>query len=130
MADKSTRRTDTATDALLAGSMRWQQRPTDTAVPAGKLAADYLAQRQPQWAQQTALVDAWNALLPPGLKDHCRLFDHRGRTLVVIAEPGPYRHQLEIMKTELLKRLKALCPKVPLSRMEIITSRYPIQEDA
>lgn len=130
MADKKIRQTGPATDALLAGSMRWQQRPTDTAVPVGRLAADYLAQRQAQWAQQTALVDAWNALLPPGLKDHCRLFEHRGRTLVVIAEPGVYRHQLEIMKIELLKRLKALCPKAPVSRIEIITSRHLIQEES
>lgn len=125
----SKRTTDQQTDTLLRGAVGWQKRPADTAVAAGKAAADFLDARQRQWAKQIAVVDAWQAIAPPGLKDRCQLLDFRGRTLVIAAPPGPYRHQLEIVKTELVKQLQRLCPKAGVSRIEIITLTRQTQDE-
>lgn len=113
-------------DKLLRSATQWQRKPALQCVTAGDEAASFLQRRKRQFDKNAALVDAWEALVPPGLKSWCRLDSCSAQTLTVQAMPGPYMHQLQIMQHELLAELHRRCPSAGIRKLRII----PLKENS
>lgn len=106
-------------DRLLKSSTQWQRKPKAFEVRIGNEAAAFLKRHQRQFAKNAALTDAWEELLPAGLKPYCRLEQYSGSTLTVQATPGPYMHQFQVMQRELVAALQQRCPRVPITKLRI-----------
>ena len=106
-------------DRLLTSSAQWQKKAKASEVRVGNEAASFLKRHQRLFAKNAALVDAWEALVPAGLKPHCRLEQYSGGVLTVQAKPGPYMHQLQLMQTELIAAMAQRCPKTPITKLRL-----------
>ncbi|NLK41396.1 MAG: DUF721 domain-containing protein [Planctomycetes bacterium] len=107
-------------EKLLKSATQWQKKPVVRCFEAGREAAFFLQQRAGQLNRNALLVDAWEELIPPGLKRWCRLDSLTGHVLTVQAAPGPYMHQLRIMQNELLAELARRCPQAAVRKLRII----------
>lgn len=115
---------DLKEDQLLKSATQWQHKPRQRCFRAGNEAAAFLRCHQRQWTRNAALVDAWEALIPPGLKPWCRIDSCAANVLTVRAAPGPYMHQLQMMRHELIEALNRQCPSAAIRKIRII----PLQD--
>ena len=92
----------------------------------GNEAALFLRRNERDFCKNTVLVDAWDSIIPPGLKPWCRLDKRVGNVLTIQASPGPYMHQLTIMQGELLDELHRRCPTAGVQKLRII----PMKDDS
>lgn len=112
-------------DKLLKSSTQWQKKPRASEVRLGNEAASFLKRHHRQFAKNAALTDAWEEVLPAGLKPYCRLDSFQGGVLTVQAATGPYMHQLQLMQSELIAELARRCPRVPITKLHI----HPMKVD-
>ena len=111
---------DAEQDKLLKSATQWQTKPKLTCHRAGQDAAMFLSRHQRGYAKNAALVDAWDSLIPQGLRPYCRLDGRTGNVLTIQAAPGPYLHQIQMMQKELLAELGRLCPSAGIQKIRII----------
>lgn len=116
---------DAEEDRLLKSATQWQKRPRRVCYQAGEEADKFLRRTQRDFSKNTALVDAWDSIIPPGLKPWCRLDRRAGNVLTIQATPGPYLHQLVMMQHELLDELHRRCPAAGIQKLRII----PLKDD-
>jgi len=107
-------------DRLLRSATQWQKKPAARCFRADQEATAFLQRRAAQLKRNALLVDAWEALIPPGLKPWCRLDSYAGHVLTIQAAPGPYMHQLQMMRNELLAELHRCCPTAAVRKLRII----------
>ncbi len=107
-------------DKLLRSAVQWQYRPRSYCCRADNEAAGFLARHKRRLQRNAALVDAWEAIVPPGLKPWCRLDSVAGQVLTIQAAPGPYMHQIQIMQYELLAELRRQCPAAGIRKLRVI----------
>ncbi len=110
----------TKEDKLLRSAVQWQYRPRSYCSCAGDEAAGFLGRRKRHFQRNAALVDAWEAIVPPGLKAWCRLDSVAGQVLTIQAAPGPYMHQLRMMQSELVEELHRRCPRAGVRKLHLI----------
>ena len=79
-----------------------------------------LRRRAAQFNRNTAVVDAWERIVPPGLKRWCRLDSCSGNVLTIQAAPGPYMYQLQLMQNDVLAELQRCCPSAGIQKLRII----------
>jgi len=115
-------------DRALWSSTQWQQKSAASDVRAGDAAAAFLKRHQRQFAKNAALADAWNQLIPAGMKPYCRLDEYRGGVLTVQARPGAYMHQLQLMQHELVAALQRECPRTPITKLRICPMKKENEE--
>ena len=114
-------------DKLLKSATQWQKRPPTTWKRAGDVAELFLRRSKRDLSKNAALVDAWNSVIPPGLKPFCRLHRRVGGQLTIQAMPGPYMHQLQMMQRELLNELNCRC-HTDIQKLRILPMDDTIEE--
>ena len=89
----------------------------------GDVASGLVAGLAPLQQRCDSVGQAWEQVLPPSLRDHCRIGGLRGGCLRIAVDGASYMYELQLCKTELLKELQRLCPGVGLHRMQIGMAR-------
>jgi len=56
------------------------------------------------------VIDAWEDILPPELKDHSQIQEFKGNILWVKIDNPTYLYNMQTLKKELLAELQRLCP--------------------
>lgn len=100
--------------------MGWQAKPRRSGAGLGGEVASYLERRTRELEKNAAIVDAWEAIVPPGLKPFCRLDKRAGNVLFVAAMPGPYMHQVKVMAPELLEAIKRAAPRCGIAKIQVV----------
>lgn len=78
----------------------------DTASRLGADIQGYLGKNRSLLNRNASIVDIWGGILPAEFYKHSHLAGISGGVLRVEVEPGPYMHELRIMKDELLEHLQ------------------------
>ncbi|MBN1362156.1 MAG: DUF721 domain-containing protein [Sedimentisphaerales bacterium] len=89
----------------------------------GDIAGGILAGLTPMYERCSTVAEAWNQVLPPGLRAHCRIGGFKGGCLRVVVDAASYMYELQLCKAELLKELQRLCPGTGLHRVQIGMAR-------
>jgi len=87
------------------------------------IAEEYIKNKLVRLKRSAAVVDAWQEILPGEFQEHCKLAGISGKTLEIEAGPGPFLHELQIMKTEILEQLQRLCPQAGITKIIVRLSR-------
>lgn len=77
----------------------------------------------PVHANCSSIAEAWDAILPPNLRRHCRIGGITGGSVKVTADAASYLYELQLCKDELLQELQRLCPGARLRRMQVSMAR-------
>lgn len=64
------------------------------------------------------LVEAWEALLPAELRQHCRIADVAGGQVKVVADSPSYVYELQLCSGELLKQVQQRCPRLGIKAIK------------
>lgn len=115
-------------DQLLQSATQWQKKSFMSCRRAGDEAAQFLRRNERDYNRNAALVDAWESIVPPGLKPWCRLDRRDGNVLTIQAAPGPYMYQITMMQDELLEELHRRCPGAGVQKLRIISLKENIEE--
>ena len=107
----------------LKGASSWQYKPRNTESCLGNEVCSYLEQRSRAFTKNAAVVDAWEAVVPPTLQPYCQLEKRVGNTLYLQAEPGPYMHQAQMLSGELLERIKYFAPRCGIQKIRVVPIR-------
>ena len=119
---------DKKQDNLLLSATQWQKRSLLHCRRAGDEAICFLRRHERDYNRNASLIDAWESILPPGLKPWCRLDRRTGNVLIIQAAPGPYMHQMNLMQGELLDELHRCCPEAGIQKLRIIPLKNDIEE--
>ena len=88
------------------------------AVRLGEVAAALLKEQiAPLHARFGPLAEAWEQLLPAGLRDHCRLADVSGGQLKVIVDSPSYANELRWCEADLVSELQQNCPRARIKKI-------------
>lgn len=85
----------------------------------GDLASNVVQRLAPVSRRTGALEEAWADLVPPNLREHCRLVSFRNGCLKVVASGSSYLYELQLCKAVLLEELQAQCPGVRIRRIDV-----------
>jgi hypothetical protein len=107
-------------DQYLRSATGWQVRPKKGDPKLGGQIMSYLEQHSGMLAKNAAIVDAWERVVPAGLKPFCRLDKRSGNVLLVQAMPGPYMHQVQMMAAELLEAIKRAAPRCGITKIKVV----------
>jgi len=80
----------------------------------------YLGEQDARLQRNCSVVDVWRRVLPITLHEHCRLAGISGGVLRVVAEPGPYMHELRIASGELLEHLQNRCRGAGVKKIVVV----------
>jgi len=80
----------------------------------------YLDKQDARLQKNCSVVDIWRQVLPITLYEHCRLAGIAGGVLRVVAEPGPYMHELRMASGELLEHLQNRCRGAGIKKIVVI----------
>jgi hypothetical protein len=89
----------------------------------GDLTSGLVAGLTPVYERCHSVGEAWEQVLPPGLRAHCKLGGIQGGCLRIVADTASYMYELQLCKGELLKELQRLCPSTGLHRVQIGMAR-------
>lgn len=89
----------------------------------GEVASGLLASLTPLHERCSSVGQAWEQVLPPGLRAHCRIGGFKGGCLRIVVDGASYMYELQLCKAELLKELQRLCPGTGLRRVQIGMAR-------
>lgn len=103
----------------LRGAVSWQKKPLPPQEIAG-LAQGYLDRKKNSFRRASGIMDAWQQILPPTLRQRCRPIEYNAGTLTIEVLAGPYMHQMKIMQKELIQELRRICPKSGLRKIRLI----------
>jgi hypothetical protein len=104
----------------LKGALSWQYKPKPTDTCLGDEVCSYFKKRNRTLGKNAALVDIWQAVMPPTLQPFCRLDRCVGNTLYLQAEPGPYMHQAQLLSSELLEQINKLAPCSGVQKIRVV----------
>ncbi len=96
-------------DQLLRSVHANQRKKKPPAAAIGKVLHGYLDRRTRQLKKNTDIVDIWKEAIPQQMYEHTRLVEIKAGMLTIETQPGPYMHEMQLMKTELIKYLQARC---------------------
>jgi len=80
----------------------------------------YMDERDARLQRNCSVVDIWRQVLPITLHEHCRLAGISGGVLRVVAEPGPYMHELRTASGELLEHLQNRCRGAGIKKIAVV----------
>jgi len=89
----------------------------------GEALGGFVERLAPVHASSQSVAEAWNTVLPPNLRQHCRIGALTGGSLKVVADTASYMYELQLCKDELLLELQRLCPGAGLRRMQVGMAR-------
>ena len=110
-------------DDLLKGASSWQWKRKKTASPLGDEMSSYFKQRSRTFEKNSAIVDAWQRIVPASLQDYCRLDKRAGNTLYVQVLAGPYMHQAQMVCGEWIEQIQQYCPRCGITKIRLIPMR-------
>ncbi|HIJ72073.1 MAG TPA: DUF721 domain-containing protein [Planctomycetes bacterium] len=83
----------------------------------------YLDKQGALLRRNCAVVDVWEEVLPTNLYEHCRLSGISGGVLRIETEPGPYMHQMSMVRDELLEHIQNRCRASGIKKIAIVAGR-------
>ena len=107
-------------DEFLARALSWQKRPKSTTSRLGVSGNSYFNHNLRKLEKNAKIVDAWNELVPEGLKEHCRLKSIEAGVIELEVDPGPYMHEMKLMTGELLEHLKEKCGRTAVKKIKLL----------
>ncbi len=80
---------------------------------------DYAKRLEPIQQRCMSVSDAWEQVLPPALREHCRIVALTGGCLkIAVDDSSSYMCELQWCRVELLKELQRLCPGAAVRRLQ------------
>ena len=107
----------------LQSATAWQKRRRVTTERLSAGLGVYLDGRLSEFSKNAAVVDVWREILPAKFYEHCHLAGISKGVLRLEVDPGPYMHELELMKVELLAHLQRQCPRTGLKNIVLRARR-------
>jgi hypothetical protein len=104
----------------LKSATAWQKRPSNTSRRAGMDISIYLEKYLNVSQKSTPVVDAFMNVVDEELAEYCRPDKFEKGILYVHCLPGPCLHQLRMKETEIIEKIKTLCPKAKLRALRFI----------
>ena len=98
-------------------AVKWQYKARRTSERLGGNVEAYLQKNKSRFEKNTQIVDAWEGLLPEGLLAHCNISDISGGVLKLEVDPGPYMHELKMMRLGLVEHLRQACPRCGIKKI-------------
>ena len=92
---------------------------TSEACRIGDLATDFVGRLRPVSSQYDSVAQAWDGLLPEGLRSHCRIAGVGNGCLKIVADGSSYLYELQLCKAVLLRELQRMCPSAKVRRIEV-----------
>ena len=92
---------------------------TSDACRIGDLLAGFADRLGPMQQRHESVAEAWEELLPKGLRAHCRIAGLANGCLRIVADGSSYRYELQLCKDVLLRELQQACPGARIRRVEI-----------
>jgi len=99
-----------------------EQRRSD-ASRLGDLVPGFVQRLSPLSTQYDSVAQAWEGLVPQGLRSHCRIAAVSNGCLKIAAEGSAYLFELQLCKAVLLRELQRQCPSSRLRRIDIGMAR-------
>lgn len=65
------------------------------------------------------VAQAWNELMPPKIREQCRLDAVQNGTLIVIAASAAYAAEIRMSKIQIIDQLTAMCPRAGLKNIKV-----------
>lgn len=98
--------------------MRGQKRTVEPS-KIGDMVGSFVERLQPVHARCDSVAEALESLLPPNIRDHCRLGGISAGCVTLVASGASYMYELQLCKADLLLELQHLCPTARLCRIQI-----------
>ena len=92
---------------------------TSEACPIGDLLTGFAKRLEPAHERYDSVTQAWDTLLPGGLRAHCRVAGLANGCLRIVADESTYRYELQLCQGLLLEELKRVCPSAKIRRIDI-----------
>lgn len=89
----------------------------------GDVAAAFVEGLAPMPTRYDSVAEAWESLLPGGLRMHCRIAGLRNGCLKVVVDGSSYMYELQLCKAVLLRELQHLCPAARVRRIDVGMAR-------
>jgi len=89
----------------------------------GDLMSAFVGRLSPASRQYDSVTQAWEGLLPEGLRAHCRIAGVSNGCLKIAADGSSYMFELQLCKAVLLRELQRLCPAARVRRIEVGMAR-------
>jgi hypothetical protein len=89
----------------------------------GDLVCGFVERLSPVCSRYESVGQAWEELLPTGLRAHCRIAGVSKGCLKVAADGSSYLFELQLCKAVLLRELQRLCPAARVRRIEVGMAR-------
>jgi hypothetical protein len=89
----------------------------------GDLVAGFAERLNPVCRRYDSVADAWQSLLPEGLRARCRIASMTNGCLEVVADGSSYLFELQLCKAVLLRELQRMCPAARVRRIEVGMAR-------
>jgi hypothetical protein len=109
-----------------------RQRPLRTGADRlGVSARTYLERKNSQFRENASVVDVWREALPDELYEHCGLVGISGGILRLEVDPGPYMHEMRLLKAEFLAHLQNSCRQTRIKKivLHLRTARAKQQQE-
>ncbi|MHC4926502.1 MAG: DciA family protein [Planctomycetota bacterium] len=106
-------------DDLLKGASSWQWKVKPTSSRLGDELFSYFEQRSRTFEKNSAIIDAWQEIVPPAIQRVCMLDKCVGNTLYVQVMAGPYMHQVQMLTGEWIDRLRQRCPRCGITKIRL-----------
>ena len=85
----------------------------------GDMIGSFVERLQPVHARCDSVAEALESLLPPTMKEHCRLGGVSAGCATLIVSGASYMYELELCKADLLLELQRLCPAARVRRIQL-----------
>ena len=86
----------------------------------GQCARAYLDEKDTRLKRNCSVVDVWRQALPITLYEHCGLAGISGGVLRVVAEPGPYMHEMWMVSDQLLEYIQNRCRGAGIKKIVVV----------
>lgn len=96
---------------------------TSEACKIGDLVSGFVDRLSPVHSRYDSVAQAWENLLPGGLRAHCRIGGVGNGCLKILADGSSYLFELQLCKAVLLAELQKLCPSARIRRIDVAMMR-------
>ena len=110
-------------DRLLRSATEWQKKTSAGTPRLGLTVQSYLSKKDYQLRKNAAVVDIWQQMLPEEFYEHCNLVGVSGGAAIFEVDPGPYMHEMQALKQELLEYLQTRCPRAGIKTIKLYAKR-------
>jgi len=102
---------------------RMDEGRTSEACKIGELLTGFVGRLAPVHSRYDSVAQAWESLLPDGLRAHCRIGGVGNGCLKVLADGSSYLFELQMCKSVLLAELQKMCPSAKIRRIDVTMMR-------